>query len=104
MAELHKFQDDVRSEQNRAKPVKARPLDENFAIVRTQVGKSLESLFKITENAPKSDELDLNAAATGSFIVTIQNGSIVLVPAPTSSTQFFSSASGTLGFTDSEEC
>lgn len=104
MAELHKFQDAVRSEENRSKPVVSRYLDENFIIVRLKISTGLASLFKISENSPKSDELDLNVAATGSFIVTVQNGSITLVPAPTSSTQFFSSTSGTLGFTDSEEC
>lgn len=124
MGELYKFQDKRRSDQDRAKPVETRELDQNFAIVRTQVASSLASLFKVKDNSPKADELELNTSSTGTFLVTIQNGAINLISisptgkyiltvqngtislleAPSGGTQFLSSTSGTLGFTDSEEC
>lgn len=58
MAELHKFQDDVRSDEGRAKPIGARHLDDNFKIVRLKLSDSLSGFLRIKENFPQPDELD----------------------------------------------
>lgn len=59
MAELHKFQDDVRSEENRAKPVGARYLDENFRMVRLKLSDSVAGFLRIKENSPQPDEIEI---------------------------------------------
>ena len=58
MADLHKFQDDVRSDEGRAKPIGARHLDENFKVVRIKLSSSLAGFLTIKENFPQPDELD----------------------------------------------
>jgi hypothetical protein len=62
MADLHKFQDDVRSDEGRAKPVGARHLDENFKVVRLKLSSSLEGFLTIKENFPQPDELEFVTA------------------------------------------
>jgi len=80
MADLHKFQDDVRSEENRAKPIKSRALDENFKIVRLKVATNLEGFLKIKDNAPNADELELalTIPSTGKVLLGFNNGSLTL--------------------------
>jgi hypothetical protein len=62
MADLHKFQDDVRSDEGRAKPIGARHLDDNFGTVRLKLSANLSGFLKITENFPKPDELEFVTA------------------------------------------
>lgn len=66
MADLHKFQDDVRSDEGRAKPIGARHLDENFKVVRIKLSSSLAGFLTIKENYPQPDELDFIVPPPGS--------------------------------------
>ena len=76
MAELHKFQDDVRSEEDRSKPIKVRHLDDNFTIVRTKIATNLEGFIRIKETAPKSDEIEFVTAppSSGEYAAVFRNG------------------------------
>jgi len=58
MAELHKFQDDIKSTESRAKPIVARYLDDNFEKVKLKVADNLSNFIRIKENSPKSDEIE----------------------------------------------
>jgi hypothetical protein len=58
MAELYKFRDDCLTDEGRAKPVKARMLDENFKTVRLELSDSLKSWLKIVQTPGSPDMLD----------------------------------------------
>ena len=74
MAELHKFQDDVRSDTGRAKPIGARHLDENFRIVRISLSESLASFLYIKENFPQPDTLDFVVPPPGAESIPVFSG------------------------------
>lgn len=80
MAELHKFQDDARSDENRAKPIKSRLLDDNFRIVRLKIADNLTGFLEIKENSPQPDELSLalSIPTTGKRILGFNNGVLTL--------------------------
>jgi hypothetical protein len=80
MADLHKFQDDVRSDEGRAKPISARRIDENFQIVRLKIADNLTGFLEITQNSPQADELRLSLSipTSGKRILGFNNGTLTL--------------------------
>lgn len=78
MADLHKFQDDAQSKEDRVKPVKARMLDENFRTVRLKLSDKFALAFRITQSAAQSDVLDLSLSVptSGKHILGVEDGQL----------------------------
>jgi hypothetical protein len=103
MAELHRFQDQAKTPEGRKKPISAQWLDENFVYCRAQVGKSLESLIKRTEDAPNNDKLEFAGPQSGTYFLYIRNGAFELIEIPSSGqfyVKFVDGAATTIGRTD----
>lgn len=83
MAELHRFQDQAKTAEGRAKPIPAQKLDENFTVCRLRVVGAIADMFKIQDNFPKSDELQLafNVPPQGTYVLGFVDGVFSLIEA-----------------------
>jgi len=76
MAELHKFKDDTKTAKQRAEPIVARHLDENFDTVRLELSDSLKTFLKITQSPGVADKLDFVTQPPSAESVPIFTGGL----------------------------
>ena len=74
MAELHKFVDDCRTDADRAKPAKARLIDENFRTVRLELSDAMKSFLKIVQTPGAADVLDFVTQPPSAEAVPVFSG------------------------------
>ena len=81
MAELHRFKDLAKTNEDRAKPIPAQKLDENFTVCRLRIEGPLNDLVKIQDQFPKSDELKFafEVPSTGTYVLGFVDGELTLL-------------------------
>jgi hypothetical protein len=79
MAELHKFQDDAKTADDRVKPIVARHIDENFKTVRLELDELLKAVFEIEENPGVADKLKLKTGHPSNAVLGISAGVVLWI-------------------------